>query len=218
MLPLTLTGRLKEEKETVVAKKSEPFDWESLRLFTQPKGIAIIALTVTGAVGNITGNFLINLFLVNQKGLNIIDIGHLGTVSLVVNLPGSFLAAYALDNWDVRWFMFWMNITTAVTTFALLWTPKNFAFGFNALLNVVGSFTGQAAQTLIAGVALRIAPPKIGASFLAVIGSVTSAVGLMGNAVSGFVIANIVADNQQLNRYQTSFIVGGVIIASGCLA
>jgi MFS family permease len=165
-------------------------------------------------VGNITGNFLINLFLVNQKGLSIIDIGNLGTVSLIVNLPGSFLAAYALDRWDVRWLIFWMNITTAMTTAAVVWTPFCNAFEYNVALNLVGSLTGQAAQTLIAGVALRIAPPKMGASFLSVIATVQCTVGVAAQFLGGF-IATIV--NDPLSRYQISFVAGAVIIAFGCL-
>ena len=217
VLPLTLLGLLKEEKETVVVKKAEPFDWNSLRLIIEPKGMAIVFLTITGAVGNVMGNFLINLYLVNQRGLDLVDIGHLGTVSLVVNFPGSLLAAYALDNWDVRGIMFWMNAITALTTLALLWIPDNFAFGYNALLNLIGSMTGQAAQTLIAGVALRIAPPKVGASFLAIIGTLLSGMGILANYISGFVVANIIQSHQQLNRYQTSFIIGGIVIGAGCL-
>jgi len=221
VLPLMLTGRIREEKEVVVEQKEEPFDWQALRVFTQPMGAAIIFLTVTGTVGNITGNALINAFLQIQKGLTFLEIGHLGTVSLVVNLPGSFLAGYALDNWDVRWFMFWMNFVTALTTLMVMWTPAptdadpDAPFVYNALLNLVGSFTGQAAQTLIAGVALRVAPPSLGASFLAVIGAVTALVGILGNLMAGQVIANL--RDQPLTNFQVSFLVGACVIASGCL-
>ena len=231
VIPLTLTRAIVEEKdpkaadEAAAAKaaKAEPSagffadivravkrEMGALSLFGTPAGIAIIVLTVTGAVGNITGNFLINLFLVNQKGLTIVDISHLGTVSLVVNFPGSVFAAYALDNWDCRWSIFWMNAITAGTTVALIWTPRNAAFWYNVGLNVIGSCTGQAAQTLISGVALRAAPPKLGASFMAVIGTVTALVGIVGNQLGGHI-------STLDDSFTLSFITGTCVILSGCI-
>ena len=107
--------------------------------------------------------------------------------------------------------MFWMNIITAATTLAVVWTPPGQAFFYNAMLNLVGSMTGQAAQTLIAGVALKIAPRSMGASFLAVISTMVGFMNLLALEVS-----RVIATTE--NSFNLSFITGAAIIASGCLA
>jgi len=82
---------------------------------------------------------------------------------------------------------------------------------YNVGLNLIGSFTGQCAQTAIAGVALRLAPVKLGASFMAIIGGITSVMGILGNVLGG----QLATVN---NNYIISFIAGAIILFAGCLA
>ena len=114
VLPLTLYRCVREVKKESAEKGAAvaPYRGQCVRLYAfaqcligkdlsalgvlgTRRGIAIMVLTATGAVGNVAGNFLINIFLQNIKGLTQGDVANLGTVSFIVNLPGSILAAYA---------------------------------------------------------------------------------------------------------------------------
>ena len=89
--------------------------------------------------------------------------------------------------------------------------PSPLARRYNVALNVVGSFSGQAAQTLIAGVALRVAPLKLGASFIAIIGTITSLF-----TVGGLEVARAFAALP--DTFTLCFWVGGGLFVAGCVA
>ena len=210
--PLIFSRAVVEERPAGAAGATkEPVDWAgALRALRAPTTAAVMGLAVLTFGGQTIGNFALTQFLVDRKGLSLLEIGYLGTIFAVCAWPGSLLAGWALDRYDVRATTAAAQAINALLTGAVLWTPLVGAFAFNAGLNVVGGFATGYVASVTLGIALRAAPSKLGASFMAVIQGAMNAAGLLGNVAVGQ-IATLE------NKYLVAFVAGAAVLGAGAL-
>lgn len=180
----------------------------SMRALGSPPAFATLVLSVSAFAGQTVGNFPLVLFLVGKKGLTLFDNGVLNTVFAASAYPGSLTAAWLLDRTDVRLPTAVAQLTQAVLTAAVIWTPTDFAFAYNAAINVVGGFaTGFVIATTNAFV-LRLSPKEVSATFVALVTGASNAGGMFGNLLVGQIA-------QRDDYFAIAFFTGAAILAAG---
>ena len=209
-LPLAAGRCVVEERSGAGGARAKGPPWRQLLAeLAKPRALAITAVACLTFLGQTVANFALNVFL-RRKGVALTELGHLNTVFAVGGWVGSFAGGWALDRCDVRASSLAAQLVNAALTIAVLWTPAQGAFGFNAGLNAAGGFaTGWVNSTLF-GSALRVAPREFGSSFMAVIAGSTNVMGLLGNVVGQQI-------TQLEDKFTLSFAVGAALLGASAL-
>jgi len=216
--PLALGGCAVEERAPASARATEEAGSKlraarlacagSLRALASAPAAAALALSVLTFAGSTVGNFPLVLFLVGRKRLTLLDNGALNTIFAVCAWPGSLLAAYLLDRVDMRTPTAGAQLLTAALTAAVLYTPSAQAFAYNAALNVAGGLATGFVTTATNAFVLRLAPPGMAATFVALILGASNAGGMLGNVLVGQIA-------MRGDYFEIAFWAGAGILAAG---